>query len=82
MSKLVGEVLDGRCSGFAVGNEPARVAPVRMRHKWRPWRKPFRAWSVMQPRQELIGRSMEWVWRPVATFTEKADADEFLREFE
>lgn len=80
--KMACRIMDARFVGFAVGDEPPRIAPVSCRYKWMPWRKRRHLWAVVQPRREFIGPCTEWVWRPVSIFTHKIDAANFLREMD
>lgn len=79
---MIATSLDGRCSGFAMGTEEPRIAPVSCRWKWRPWKSPIMGWAVMQPKKIPVGREMEWVWRHVAIFTDRDAAADFLEQMQ
>jgi uncharacterized OB-fold protein len=78
MASMTCTILDARFSGFAFEPRKPAVAPVRLKYRWRFWRKPISAWAVVQPRREVVGASVDWVWRHVAVFTHREDADAFL----
>lgn len=80
MATMTARIMDDRYSGFAFEPRPPAVAPVVLRYKWRPWKKPISAWAVVQPKREVVGASVDWVWRHIAVFTCKEDADEYLAE--
>lgn len=80
--KLTCTILDGRYSGFAFEPRPPVVAPIFCKPKWQFWRKGFPAWAVVQPRREVVGASVDWVWRHVAVFRKEQDARDFLSKLE
>jgi hypothetical protein len=82
MAKMIARIMDDRYSGLAFEPLPPVVAPMLLRYKWRPWRAPISAWGVVQPKREVVGASVSWVWRHIAVFTRKKDADQFLAELD
>jgi hypothetical protein len=80
--KYKATIMDERYSGFAFWPHDPVVAPIRIKPKWRFWAKPKMVWGVVQPKREVFGPGVEWVWRHIAVFTNREDAVEFLNVIE
>ncbi|EFL88257.1 hypothetical protein [Ahrensia sp. R2A130] len=78
MAKMRATILDERYSGLAFHDHYPVVVPIRLTFKWIPWRDAVFAWAVVQPKREVFGSNVDWVWRHIAVFTEEDDARDFL----